>query len=266
MKGVILAGGKGTRMAPATLVTNKHLLPIYSEAGAVPMLFYPIHTLVSSGITDILIVSSREHCGHIIENLSDGFQFGANFSYKIQDHNRVVPGIASALKLAENFCDDETFAVVLGDNFFEDSFDSEFGQFAELDGECSMMSGLGPEPFGWGEIATAGIFLKQVDDPERFGVAFEDDEGRVTIEEKPKEPKSNWAVTGLYLYTPHVYEVAAKLKPSNRGELEITDINNYYCEHGAMRLNYINGFWSDMGVPSSMLRTEEFIRETNYRI
>jgi glucose-1-phosphate thymidylyltransferase len=248
MRGIILAGGKGSRLSPCTKVTNKHLLPVYSEAGAVPMLFYPINTLVKSGITDILVISSREHCGHIIENLSDGFQFHADFSYKIQDHNRVTLGIASALKLAENFTNGEPFAVILGDNFFEDSFEKEFEFF-----------------FHEQNKADASIFLKEVPDPHRFGVYAEG-----IIEEKPTEPKSNWAVTGLYLYTPHVYEVAETLKPSKRGELEITDINNYYCGlkgiGGRMQVNYIKGFWSDMGVPKSMQNTQEFIQKSGFKL
>lgn len=244
MKGVILSGGLGSRLRPATLVTNKHLLPIYSAQGAVPMLFYPINTFVKSGITDILIVSSREHCGHIIENLSDGAQFGASFTYRIQDTARVPMGIASALKLAEDFTGDDGFAVVLGDNFFENSFRQEFENFGNIQ-----------------TTADAGIFVKEVPDPERFGVYADG-----VIVEKPTDPKSNWAVTGLYLYTPHVYEVAATLQPSKRGELEVTDINNYYCQQNRIQVNYITGHWSDMGVPESMLRTQEFVNQTEFKI
>lgn len=244
IKAVILAGGLGSRLNPCTRVTNKHLLPIYSAQGAVPMLFYPISTLVKSGITDILIVSSREHCGHIIENLSDGAQFGASFTYRIQDTARVPMGIASALKLAEDFTGDSSFAVVLGDNFFENTFTEEFEHF-----------------YYEQTTADAGIFVKEVPDPERFGVYTDG-----VIVEKPTNPKSNWAVTGLYLYTPHVYEIAATLQPSKRGELEVTDINNYYCQQNRIHVNYITGHWSDMGVPESMLRTHNFINQTGFRI
>lgn len=243
MKGVILAGGRGTRMRPATAVTNKHLLPVYSQQGAMPMIFYPINTLVRSGVDDILIISSREHSGPIIHNLGDGFDFGAKFSYKIQDVNRVDMGIASALKLARDFTDDEPFAVILGDNFYEDEFGSEFNIF-------------------WsGGADEAQIFLKTVPDPERFGVYHEG-----CIEEKPKRPMSNTAVTGLYLYGPVVFDMADRLTPSKRGELEITDINQRYCETGRMRIAKVEGFWSDMGTPASMARTQEFVNSSGYSV
>ena len=243
MKGVILAGGCGTRMRPATAVVNKHLLPVYSFQGANPMIFYPISTLVRSGVEDILIISSKEHSGSIIQNLGDGFQFGARFSYRIQDVNRVEMGIASALKLAQEFTCDEPFAVILGDNFFEDDFSKEF------------------EEFWRGSHHEANIFLKVVPDPESFGVYHNG-----LIEEKPKSPKSNTAVTGLYLYKKGVYDIADRLVPSKRGELEVTDINQSYCERGLMGLAQVNGFWSDMGTPSSMCRTQEFINSTQYSV
>ena len=243
MKGVILAGGSGTRMRPATAVTNKHLLPVYGHQGAIPMIFYPISTLVRSGARDILIISSKEHSGAIIQNLGDGFDFGAKFSYRIQDVNRVEMGIASALKLARYFTGPDPFAVILGDNFFEDEFEREFRDFASA-----------------GKLE-AQIFLKPVEDPERFGVYHE---GR--IEEKPKHPRSNMAVTGLYLYHEGVYEMAERLIPSSRGELEITDINQEYCERGKMRISQIGGFWSDMGTPSSMARTQEFVSASGYDV
>lgn len=242
MKGIILAGGHGTRMLPSTRVTNKHLLPIYSAEGAVPMLFYPIYTLVRSGITDILIISSREHCGHIIENLGDGQDFGADFSYKVQDLNHVTLGIASALRLAEGFVCENRFAVILGDNFFQNTFENQFSQFDNTADDGSAM-----------------IFVKTVDDPQRFGVLTSKYSADMRIEEKPKNPKTNWAVTGLYLYTPGVFEIARKLRPSNRGELEITDINNCYCNNSTMSVHYIEGFWSDMGTPTSAIKTQEFL-------
>jgi glucose-1-phosphate thymidylyltransferase len=243
VKGVILAGGSGTRMRPATSVTNKHLLPIYGPLGAIPMIFYPIATLVKSGVRDILIISSREHSGSIIQNLGDGFDFGAKFSYRIQDANRVEMGIASALKLARDFTDSDPFAVILGDNFFEDGFERDFKEFESAKED------------------EAGIFLKSVEDPERFGVYHEGD-----IEEKPKSPKSNQAVTGLYLYREGVYEMAERLVPSGRGELEITDINQEYCSGGKMKISQVKGFWSDMGTPPSMIRTQEFIASSGYSI
>lgn len=243
MKAVLLAGGKGTRLKPSTKIVNKHLLPVYSDQGAVPMIFYPISTLVRSGATEILIISSRDHSGSIIQNLGDGHDFGADFTYKIQDVNRVSLGIASALKLARGFTGDQPFAVILGDNFYEDSFGEQFNLFSD---SCPR---------------SARIFVKEVEDPHRFGV-YSDGE----IVEKPENPKSRMAVTGLYLYHSGVYEIAENLKPSGRGELEITDVNNAYCKSGAMDASGVNGFWSDMGTPGSMKRTQEFICSSDYRI
>jgi glucose-1-phosphate thymidylyltransferase len=256
MKGVILAGGSGTRMRPITKVVNKLLVPVCAQEGAIPMIFYPITTLVRSGVEDILIVSSRRHCGQIIEHLGDGYEFGANFTYKIQDIEHVPMGIASALKLAKDFTRDEPFATILGDNFFEDSFEEEFTKFEKAywglcgcdGGSCECRPHF------------ASIFLKQVPDPERFGVYTD---GKIV--EKPKEPKSDWAVTGLYLYTKKVYEIAEKFQVSARGELEITDINDYCCGMDKMAVNRIQGFWSDMGVPVSLARTQEFIEKNEFK-
>ena len=250
MRGVILAGGRGTRLAPQTEITNKHLLPVYTSQGAIPMIWYPLSTLVQSGCEEILIISSQEHCGDIIEFLGDGRRFGVDLTYKVQDHNdpsRPV-GIASALKLSRDFVGDERFAVILGDNFYEDTFDKSFMNFF-LDGE------------------SAHIFIKEVPDPERFGVAAIDPDGNVTrIVEKPKQFISNLAVTGLYLYTPEVFEVAETLKPSARGELEVSDINDFYVTRNRMTSTVIKGYWSDMGIPSSMARTQEWINSNYYRI
>jgi glucose-1-phosphate thymidylyltransferase len=243
LKAVLLAGGKGTRLKPSTKIVNKHLLPIYSDQGAVPMIFYPINTLVRSGAKDILIISSKDHSGSIIQNLGDGHDFGANFTYKIQDTNRVSLGIASALHLARDFTRDEPFAVILGDNFYEDSFAEHFSCFPA---SCER---------------SAKMFVKQVADPHRFGVYSEG-----AIEEKPEAPKSNLAVTGLYLYHSGVYEITESLKPSGRGELEITDVNNAYCLTGAMDASEIDGFWSDMGTPQSLKRTQDFIDSKGYRV
>lgn len=207
------------------------------------MIFYPISTLVRSGVTEILIISSRDHSGSIIQNLGDGHDFGADFAYKIQDINRINLGIASALKLAKSFTGNQPFAVILGDNFYEESFGEQFHLFPE---SCPR---------------SARIFIKEVDDPHRFGV-YSDGE----IVEKPENPKSKMAVTGLYLYHSCVYEIAENLKPSGRGELEITDVNNAYCKAGAMDAINVNGFWSDMGTPGSMKKTQEFICSTGYRI
>lgn len=240
---MLLAGGKGTRLKPSTKIINKHLLPIYSEQGAVPMIFYPIHTLVRSGVKDILIISSKDHSGGIIQNLGDGHDFGANFTYKIQDITRVSLGIASALLLARDFTKDDPFAVILGDNFYEDSFAEQFLFFKE---SCPKNS---------------RIFVKEVPDPHRFGVYSDG-----IIEEKPDNPKSNMAVTGLYLYHPDVYEIADKLKPSKRGELEITDINNSYCMSKSIDISVVPGFWSDMGTPQSLKKTQDFVESASYKV
>lgn len=241
-KAVVLAGGSGTRLQPATFNINKHLLPLYSHEGAVPMIYYPINTLIKSGIKEILIISSREHCGKIIENLGDGNKFNASFTYKIQDTNYVSMGIASALKLAEDFTGRSSFAVVLGDNFFENSFKEEFESFSRGG-------------------ADASIFLKEVENPNRFGVFHEN-----SIEEKPENPKSNLAVTGLYLYTNKVYQIVKNIKLSDRGELEITDVNNYFCQSKSMRINFIEGFWGDMGVPCSLKSVQDFINVNNFSL
>jgi|688.fasta_scaffold19529_9 glucose-1-phosphate thymidylyltransferase len=240
-KGVILAGGRGSRMMPATTNINKHLLPVYSNFGAVPMIYYPIFTLVKSGLKDILVISSKEHCGKIIENLGDGSEFGANFTYKIQDLSNREPGIASALNLCKSFTDKDSFAVILGDNFFEDNFENEFKNFYGLN--------------------KSAIFTKETKNASQFGVYSDG-----SIEEKPKIPKSNLAVTGLYLYTNHVYEVIKDIKPSNRGELEITDVNNFYCKQKSCSVFKTNGFWSDMGTPESICNTQNFIINNNYKI
>jgi glucose-1-phosphate thymidylyltransferase len=252
-KAVVLAGGKGTRLLPSTSVTNKHLLPVYSHQGSIPMILYPINTLIESGITDILIVSSQEHVGLLTEFLGDGYKFNSNFTYRIQDHSnpKIPMGIASALKQAEDFTDNEKFAVILGDNFYNKSFKNDFESFENSD-------------------KLAHVFLKSVSDPDRFGVATINEQNEVVkIVEKPKNPETNLAVTGLYLYTPHVYNVAKNLKPSNRNELEITDINNYYVKSNllsATNIDYVDGWWSDMGVPESMLNTIKFIDQTGFRI
>jgi glucose-1-phosphate thymidylyltransferase len=246
-------------MAPVTKVTNKHLLPVYTMNGAVPMIHFPIRTLVSSGIEDILIISSRQHSGQIIEHLGDGSDFGADFSYKVQDLDRVQLGIASALKLAKNFTRDERFAVILGDNFFEETFEEEFRFFNNH-----------------AHPRSASVFITQVDDPHRFGVpdfidatnntrGIESSSVRIKwVYEKPKQPSSDFAVTGLYLYTKFVYELADKLTPSARGELEITDITNHFASNIRLTHYELGEYWSDMGTPESMRRTQEYLRAPAY--
>lgn len=257
MRGIILSGGYGTRLQPFTLVSNKHMAPVYSRKlnQAVPMIFFPINTFKKSGIEDILIITSREHCGHIVQTLGDGEEMGVKLSYSIQEMDRSPTGIAQALHLAKPFICDEPFAVILGDNFYEDTFEKEVDNFQKK--------------YDVGNFIGSSIFLKQVDDPERFGVATISGEngkpGNLNtlcvdeIVEKPENPKTNWAVTGLYFYTPHVFEIIKTLKPSGRGELEISDNNNWYVKNGLMSAYALNGFWHDMGTPDGILSVTEFL-------
>ncbi len=233
MKGVILAGGKGTRMLPLTRVTNKHLLPVYNK----PMIYYPIQTLKNAGIKEILIVSGRNHVGHFLELLGSGEDSDLRFNYTIQEREG---GIAEALALAENFANGEPVAVILGDNIFEDNFKKDVLSFKE----------------------GARIFLKEVSDPQRFGVAELDESNKVkNIIEKPIDPRTNYAVTGLYIYDSDVFKIIKTLKPSNRGELEITDVNNSYISRGKMDARFVSGFWSDAGTFESLHRASLFLRE-----
>ena len=257
MRGIILAGGLGSRLSPWTKCSNKHLAPIYTPAGAIPMIFFPIQTLIRSGITEILIISSQEHSGSIIEVLGDGDQFGCEFTYKIQDMNNPNKpvGIASALRLAENFVGEDTFAVVLGDNYYQDNFSFEIKEFNKPFYEKKFNI----------TAPVANIFLKKVHDPERFGVATVNHSsisGIMNVSkivEKPEVPDSSYAVTGLYLFTPHVFSLVPKLEVSDRGELEITDINNWYVDNGTMTARELFGFWHDMGTPSGIKEVEDFI-------
>jgi glucose-1-phosphate thymidylyltransferase len=232
MKGIILAGGTGSRLYPLTKVTNKHLLPVYDK----PMIYYPLQTLLSAGITDIMIVSGRGHAGHFLELLGSGTDFNARFTYEIQDE---AGGIAQALNLTEDFADNESMVVILGDNIFQDNIRSAV------------------ESFNSG----AKIFLKQVPDANRFGVAEIEGDRTVSIEEKPEVPKSDLAVTGLYMYDPRVFEIIHTLKPSGRGELEITDVNNEYIRMGEMSYSVLEGYWSDAGTFESLLKASELVRD-----
>ena len=237
MKGIILAGGTGSRLFPLTKVTNKHLLPVYDK----PMIYYPLQTLLTAGIKDIMVVSGRGHAGHFLELLGSGADFGARFTYEIQDE---AGGIAQALALTEDFADDDNVTVILGDNIFQDRV---------KDAVQSFESG-------------ARIFLKTVLDAARFGVAEVDknSEHVLGIEEKPKVSKSDYAVTGLYIYDNGVFEIIKTLKPSGRGELEITDVNNEYIRQGAMGYSVLDGYWSDAGTFDSLLRAGVMVeRERN---
>ncbi len=233
MKGVILAGGTGSRLMPITRVTNKHLLPIYNK----PMIYYPLQTLVQAGIKDILIVSGPEHAGHFLQLLGSGKEFGVKFSYEMQEE---PGGIAQALGLAEDFADNGSVAAILGDNIFADDVFLNIKEFAQ-------------KPDG------AWIFLKQAPDPERFGVAETRGDKIIKITEKPKKPASNLIVTGLYLYDREVFSIIKSLKPSARGELEITDVNNAYIEHDKMRFSELKGEWTDAGTFDSLFKANQLI-------
>jgi glucose-1-phosphate thymidylyltransferase len=233
MKGVILAGGTGSRLFPLTKITNKHLLPVYDE----PMIYYPLKTLINAGIRDIMIVSGKGHVGHFLELLGSGSDFGVRFSYEIQ---KEAGGIAQALSLTKDFVDGDSVTVILGDNIYEDNVKEHVQSFK----------------------SGARIFLKPVTDAHRFGVAEVDEKNNrvLGIEEKPKQPKSNYAVTGLYIYDKSVFEVIKTLKPSGRGELEITDVNNYYVKEGKLSFSVLDGYWSDAGTFESLFRASELVR------
>jgi glucose-1-phosphate thymidylyltransferase len=227
IKGVVLAGGNATRLGDLTITTNKHLLPIFN----VPMCYYPINTLISAGITEIMIITGAHHAGSFIELLGDGSKFGVNFTYRVQEK---AGGIAEALSLCEDFANKSNVAVILGDNIFEDNFKNQIERFSK-------------------NSSGAVTFLKEVKDPERFGVAIIENDKIKLIEEKPKKPKSKLAVTGLYLYNGLVWDMLKKIKPSGRGEMEISDINNYYIKYGLMDHEIVEGFWKDAGKPESLL-------------
>ncbi len=231
MKGVILAGGTGSRLFPLTKVTNKHLLPVGRE----PMIYHPVRKLTGAGIEEILVVTGVDHMGDVVNLLGSGREFGCRFTYKVQDE---AGGIAQALGLAENFAARAPLCVILGDNVFEDSIAPVAERYRQ--------QGRG-----------ARVVLKKVPDPHRFGVAEVKDGKIVSIEEKPKRPRSDLAVTGIYLYDGGVFDLVRGLKPSARGELEITDVNNGYLERGELRYDVLEGWWTDAGTFESLRRASE---------
>lgn len=237
MKGVILAGGKGTRLYPLTYATNKHLLPIYDQ----PMIYYPIQTLVNAGITEVLIVTGDIHAGHFINVIKNGYELGlTHVEYAYQEGGSA--GIADALKYAESFADGEPIAVILGDNTTDANIGPAVKKFE-------------------GNGGGAMVFLKKVIDPERFGNPIfdpKDADKIVKIIEKPKNPTSQYAVTGLYFYDSQVYDIIRKLKPSDRGELEITDVNNAYIAKNQLYWQELKGFWSDAGTFHSLFRSNRY--------
>lgn len=235
MKGVILAGGYGTRLQPLTRVTNKHLLPVYDK----PMIYYPIQCLVNAGIEDIMIVTGGNKAGDFLELLGNGREFGlGELHYTYQDG---AGGIAEAMKLTEDFADGEKIIVILGDNIIQGNIKKAVANF------FTQRSG-------------AKILLKEVPDPQRFGVAHVDQNGTVLdIEEKPANPKSNYAVIGIYMYDKQVFDIISGLKPSGRGELEITDVNNAYIAQGNLTSEVLNGWWTDAGTLESIHRATMMI-------
>ncbi len=237
MKGVVLAGGLGSRLRPLTAVTNKHLLPVYDQ----PMIYYPIQTLVNAGITDIMIVTGGNSAGDFLKLLGNGKAFGLkHLNYTYQEGEG---GIAEALALVEHFAAGEPVCVVLGDNIIEGNIAAAVESYRK-------------------QKTGAKIILKEVPDPERFGVPELSGNNVLQIEEKPSSPKSKYAVIGIYMYDPDVYDIIRTLVPSGRGELEITDVNNAYIERNAMTWEVLDGWWTDAGTFESLLRASQLVADT----
>lgn len=231
MKGIILAGGTGSRLYPLTKVTNKHLLPVANY----PMIYHPIFKLKQAGIEDILIVTGKDHMGDVVNLLGSGYEFGLKFTYKVQDQ---AGGIAQALGLAEDFVGADRCVVLLGDNIFGEDITEYVHNFSKQEDG-------------------AKILIKAVEDPERYGVAELQGEHILSIEEKPQQPKSNYCVTGIYMYDAQVFEIIRTLKPSGRGELEITDVNNAYIQDGNLTFDILESWWTDAGTFDSLQKANE---------
>jgi len=237
MKGIILAGGLGMRLSPLTKITNKHLLPVYDK----PMIYYPLRILVNADIDDILIVTGGNNAGDFLRLLGNGKEFGLkHINYTYQEGEG---GIAEALSLAEFFADEERVCVILGDNIIEKNIAGAVEAFKK-------------------QKKGAKILLKEVPDPQRFGVPELRGDQIVRIEEKPANPKSKYAVTGIYMYDHSVFDIIKPLKPSQRGELEITDVNNAYIEQGTMTYDILDGWWSDAGTFDSLLYSSKLVAES----
>ncbi len=240
MKGVILAGGRGTRLFPLTKVTNKHLLPVGKE----PMIYHPVKQLVMSGICEILIVTSTDHMGDVVNLLGSGKDFGCEFTYKVQES---ALGIAHALSLAENFAANERIAVLLADNIFERTIKPYVKNFLSQD-------------------KGARVLLKSVNDPQRFGIAALDEYHVISIEEKPKQPKSNYAVVGAYFYDSQVFDIIKSISISERGEYEITSVNNEYIKRGQLQYDIVQGGWTDAGTFESWIEANQMLLKNDNRI
>jgi len=237
MKGVVLAGGLGTRLLPLTKVTNKHLLPVYDR----PMIYYPIQTLVNAGINEIMLVTGGNNAGDFLKLLGNGKEFGLrHLDYTYQEGEG---GIADALRLGEYFADGELICVVLGDNIIESNILRAAQSFRE-------------------QKVGAKILLKEVKDPQRFGVPVLERDKVIKIEEKPKQPRSPYAVTGIYFYDAQVFSIIKTLKPSGRGELEITDVNNAYIEEGQLTWDILDGWWTDAGTIESLHLANQLVSQT----
>ncbi len=233
MKGIILSGGHGTRLYPLTKVTSKQLLPVYNK----PMIMYPLETLLKAGIRDILIIVAPDHAGDYLKLLGSGKEYGARFSYEVQDKPE---GLAQAFLIGKEFIKGDNVCMILGDNIFEDDVSKTIRKFK----------------------SGAQVFAKKVSDPERFGVVkFDDKMKAIQIEEKPKKFLSKYAVTGLYVYDKQIVQVARSLKPSGRGELEITDVNQRYLEQGQLKVQVLDGDWIDAGTFESLYRATSLVRK-----
>lgn len=231
MKGIVLAGGKATRLRPLTLITSKQLLPVYNK----PMIFYPIETLVKAGIKDILIIIAPDYSGQFLNLLGSGGDFGARFNYAIQKEPR---GLPDAFIVGKSFIDNDNVTMILGDNIFDQDFSADIKNFKN--------GGL--------------VYAKEVPDPERYGVVeFDQNMKALSFEEKPQKPKSNYASVGLYIYDKNVVKVAENLKPSARGELEIVDIHNTYLRQGNLKVQVVKGLWEDAGTFNSLLRVSNIM-------
>jgi len=235
MKGILLAGGTGSRLYPLTKVTNKHLLPV----GKYPMIYYPITKLAQAGIKDILVVTGKDHMGDVVNLLGSGSKMGVSFTYRVQDE---AGGIAQALKLAEEYVMGQRCVVILGDNVFWDDISLYVQAFRK-------------------QRSGARVLVKEVEDPERYGVAEISGDKIINIEEKPKNPKSKFVVTGIYMYDDRVFNFINQIKPSWRGELEITDVNNAYINQGDLFFDVLKGWWTDAGTFNSLTRANKLVNQ-----
>jgi len=240
MKGIILAGGLGTRLHPLTEITNKHLLPVGKE----PMIWHPVRQLAQAGIQETLVITSTHHMGDIVNSLGSGKRFGCEFTYRVQEE---AGGIAHALALGERFAEGRRVVVLLGDNVFERSIAPHVEAFKR-------------------QRKGARVLLKEVGDPERYGVAALDEKQVIAIEEKPKQPKSNFAVVGCYMYPENIFDVIRSIKRSERGELEITDVNNTYIKDGLLEYGFVEGRWTDAGTFESLIEANALLLSINNRI